>query len=53
VGSLATLLWRRILADHDETAEIVPFTKLGLLTVPVTLVLSTTALWGVAQLMGV
>lgn len=53
VGSLATLLWRRILADHDETAEIVPFTKLGLLTVPATLVLSTTALWGVAQLMGV
>ncbi|PKQ30797.1 MAG: arsenic transporter [Actinobacteria bacterium HGW-Actinobacteria-2] len=53
VGSLATLLWRRIMADHDHDAEIVEFTKLGLLTVPVSLVLSTIALWASAMLMGV
>jgi len=34
VGSLATLLWRRIMADHDHDAEIAEFTRLGLLTVP-------------------
>lgn len=45
VGSLATLLWRRVLADHDHDAELADFTRLGLLTVPVTLVASTTALW--------
>lgn len=53
VGSLATLLWRRIMADHDHDAEIAEFTKLGLLTVPVSLVLSTIALWASALLMGV
>lgn len=53
VGSLATLLWRRILAEHDHDAELAEFTKLGLLTVPVSLVLCTLALWGSAGLMGV
>lgn len=53
VGSLATLLWRRIMADHDHDAEIVEFTKLGLATVPLSLVLSTIALWASARLMGV
>ncbi len=53
VGSLATLLWRRILADHDHDTEIGEFTKLGLLTVPVSLVACTTALWVAVQLMGV
>jgi arsenical pump membrane protein len=53
VGSLATLLWRRIMADHDHDAEIAEFTKLGLLTVPLSLVLSTVALWASAYLMGV
>lgn len=53
VGSLATLLWRRIMADHDHDAEIVEFTKLGLATVPLNLVLSTIALWASATLMGV
>ncbi|MGW6129200.1 SLC13 family permease [Cellulomonas sp. NPDC055163] len=51
VGSLATLLWRRVLADHDHDAELADFTRLGLLTVPVTLVASTTALW-LADLVG-
>ncbi len=53
VGSLATLLWRRIMADHDHDAEITEFTKLGLLTVPLSVVLSTIALWASALLMGV
>lgn len=53
VGSLATLLWRRILADHEHDAEIAEFTKLGLLTVPVSLVACTIALWASAYLMGV
>ena len=53
MGSLATLLWRRIVADHDHETELGEFTRLGLLTVPASLVLCTMALWGGAQLMGV
>lgn len=53
VGSLATLLWRRILADHDHDAELAEFTRLGLLTVPASIVLCTLALWASASLMGV
>lgn len=45
VGSLANLLWRRVLAPYDEAPSAWSFTGLGLLTVPVTLVASTTALW--------
>lgn len=52
-GSLATLLWRRILADHDHDTEVAEFTKLGIATVPACLLLCTTALWGVTTLMGV
>ncbi|MFF5564902.1 SLC13 family permease [Streptomyces sp. NPDC012623] len=52
VGSLATLLWRRILHEHDSEAELGAFTRLGLLTVPATLVMSTVALWGTLRLIG-
>lgn len=52
VGSLATLLWRRIMADHDHDSELAEFTVLGLLTVPVSLILSTIALWASALLLG-
>ncbi|MFJ6570782.1 SLC13 family permease [Streptomyces sp. NPDC091292] len=45
VGSLATLLWRRILHEHGTDAELGRFTRLGLLTVPATLAVSTVALW--------
>ncbi|MEV0529023.1 SLC13 family permease [Streptomyces sp. NPDC050439] len=45
VGSLATLLWRRILHDHGTDAELGTFTRLGMLTVPLTLAASTVALW--------
>ena len=53
VGSLATLLWRRVVADHDHAAELGEFTKLGALTVPVSLILCTIALWASATAMGV
>ncbi|HIW30888.1 MAG TPA: arsenic transporter [Candidatus Luteococcus avicola] len=53
VGSLATLLWRRILADHDHDTEVAEFTRLGIATVPACLLLCTTTLWGVTKLMGV
>ncbi|ROQ65851.1 arsenite efflux membrane protein ArsB [Streptomyces sp. 840.1] len=53
VGSLATLLWRRILHTHDEPPELGHFTRLGLLTVPATLAVSTVALWGALRVIGV
>jgi arsenical pump membrane protein len=45
VGSLATLLWRRIIHAHDEQVDTVRFLQLGALTVPATLVAATAALW--------
>ncbi len=53
VGSLATLLWRRIVADHDHESGLGEFTRLGALTVPVSLVACTIALWAAARVMGV
>ena len=44
-GSLATLLWRRVLRDHGPAPDLGEFTRLGLLTVPPTLVLGVLALW--------
>jgi arsenical pump membrane protein len=46
-GSLATLLWRRLLADRDHETDLGEFTRLGLLTVPAGLLLVTVALWAV------
>ena len=46
-GSLATLLWRRLLAERDHDTNLAEFTRLGLLTVPAGLVLATVALWAV------
>jgi arsenical pump membrane protein len=51
-GSLATLLWRRVLRDHGTDASLRTFTRLGLLTVPPTLVVSTAALWAGLRLTG-
>ncbi|MFF9345799.1 arsenic transporter [Streptomyces sp. NPDC014734] len=53
VGSLATLLWRRILHAHGTPPDLGRFTRLGLLTVPATLAVSTVALWGALRLIGV
>lgn len=45
VGSLATLLWRRVLHVEDTDVELGEFVRLGLLTVPAALAAATLALW--------
>ncbi len=45
VGSLATLLWRRIVHAHDQETDIREFTLLGVRTVPSVLLASTIAMW--------
>lgn len=52
-GSLATLLWRRIIGDHDRPAHIGRFTRLGLLTVPASILVSVCAVWAMSRLFGV
>lgn len=44
-GSLATLLWRRVLAGTPDEPRLREFTRAGLLTVPPAVVLATLALW--------
>ncbi|MEU1782157.1 SLC13 family permease [Streptomyces abikoensis] len=44
-GSLATLLWRRIVREHDTDVELGEFTRLGLLATPVALLSAVVALW--------
>ena len=52
-GSLATLLWRRVLREHDQgEPDLAEFTRLGLLTVPAGLVLATVALWAGLKVIG-
>ncbi len=51
-GSLATLLWRRIVREHDTDIGLGEFTRLGLLVVPAALTLAVVALWGSLQLIG-
>jgi arsenical pump membrane protein len=45
VGSLATLLWRRVLRGADATPGLGEFTVVGALTTPLALAASTCALW--------
>ncbi|OPC77324.1 arsenic transporter [Embleya scabrispora] len=52
-GSLATLLWRRIVHEHDGEVELGRFTRLGLWTVPAGLLLSVPALWLSLTVIGV
>jgi arsenical pump membrane protein len=52
VGSLATLLWRRVLRERNEAPALGDFTRLGLATVPATLVAATMALWAMLKLIG-
>ncbi|MET8978396.1 SLC13 family permease [Streptomyces sp. NPDC004539] len=49
-GSLATLLWRRVVHGHEERVDVGEFTRLGLLTVPAALLASVGALWVSLQL---
>jgi arsenical pump membrane protein len=44
-GSLATLLWRRVVHHHGEEPSHAEFHKLGALTVPPILIGATVALW--------
>jgi arsenical pump membrane protein len=45
VGSLATLLWRRLLRERDAEPAIGEFLRLGVLTVPAGLLAATMTLW--------
>jgi len=45
VGSLATLLWRRVLREHDAEPSIGEFSRLGAWSVPATLLGGVGALW--------
>lgn len=45
LGSLANLLWRRVLTPYGQAPTASDFTVVGLLTVPLTLIAATTALW--------
>ena len=49
VGSLATLLWRRVLHVEDHEIQLLEFVRLGALTVPAGLILATVLLWFSAQ----
>jgi arsenical pump membrane protein len=52
VGSLATLLWRRVLIRRGEDLPIGEFLRLGALTVPPVLITTTVALWISLRLVG-
>jgi arsenical pump membrane protein len=51
-GSLATLLWRRVLRQHGPGPSLRDFTLLGLATVPAGLVLAALALWAALHVIG-
>jgi arsenical pump membrane protein len=52
VGSLATLLWRRILQEHDHDPGLAEFTRVGLVTVVTTILGATVSLWAVLLVTG-
>ncbi|KAA8969782.1 SLC13 family permease [Mycobacterium sp.] len=51
-GSLATMLWRRILRQHDHATSLTEFTTLGALTTPAAIVTALVALWASLHLLG-
>jgi arsenical pump membrane protein len=51
-GSLATLLWRRIVHRHEQEVRLGEFTLLGLLATPAALVPAVAALWLSLQVVG-
>jgi arsenical pump membrane protein len=51
-GSLATMLWRRIIHQHDHTAGLAEFTLLGVLTAPAALIVAVVALWASLHALG-
>ena len=52
VGSLATLLWRRILHREDTDVEGAEFLRLAALTVPAGIVAATILLWFAITVVG-
>ncbi|WP_261720695.1 SLC13 family permease [Streptomyces sp. FZ201] len=51
-GSLATLLWRRIVHAHDGEVELREFTRLGVYAVPASLGAAVLALWASLSVIG-
>jgi arsenical pump membrane protein len=51
-GSLATLLWRRVLRAREAEPPLAEFLKLGALTVPPALIVGTVGLWLALQVIG-
>lgn len=51
-GSLATLLWRRIVHQHDHEMALGEFTVLGFLTAPAALIAAVVALWASLHVFG-
>jgi arsenical pump membrane protein len=51
-GSLATLLWRRVLRRQGTETSLRDFTRLGLLTTPAGLVLAVLARWAALLALG-
>jgi arsenical pump membrane protein len=49
VGSLATLLWRRVLHVEDHQVQLGEFVRLGARTVPAGILVATVLLWFSAQ----
>ncbi len=52
VGSLATLLWRRILHARGHQPQAQEFLKVGAVSVPLALVAATAGLWVALQVLG-
>jgi arsenical pump membrane protein len=50
-GSLATMLWRRIVHQHNHTIDLAEFSLLGLLTTPAALIAAVVSLWAAVQLL--
>ncbi len=51
-GSLATMLWRRIISQGDSRVNLEEFTRLGLLTVPAAILLAVLALYTSLMIIG-
>jgi arsenical pump membrane protein len=51
VGSLATLLWRRVLHAEDTDVALGEFVRLGALTVPLGIAGACVVLWFAAQVL--
>jgi arsenical pump membrane protein len=51
-GSLATMLWRRVVHDHGHPTSLKQFTALGVITTPAALVAAVVALWASFRLFG-